>query len=55
MEYLIGFAGGFSGMLAEIASFNIIDDNIAIPVVAGAVMWSLYSLLLPSLNIFMLN
>lgn len=54
-EYLIGIAGGLVGMLAEIASFNIIDDNIAIPVASGGAMWLLYRLLLPSLNVYMLS
>ncbi len=54
-EYLIGVAGGFIGMLAEVASFNIIDDNIAIPVASGAAMWLLYRIALPTLNIAMLN
>jgi len=55
MEYVIGIIGGFIGMLAEIASFNIIDDNVAIPLSIGGIMWLLYQILLPSVNIYMLD
>lgn len=55
MEYLIGIIGGFIGMIAEIASFNIIDDNVAIPLSIGGIMWLLYWILLPSVNIYRLD
>jgi dolichol kinase len=55
MEYLIGMIGGCVGMIAEIASFNLLDDNVAIPLSIGGIMWLLYWLLLPSLNIYRLD
>jgi dolichol kinase len=48
-EYLIGFAGAFVGMIVESASR--IDDNLSIPISVGAVMWALYALFLPSLDL----
>ncbi len=55
MEYFIGMIGGFFGMLAEIASFDLLDDNVAIPLTIGGIMWLLYWLLLPSINIYRLD
>jgi len=55
IEYLIGMIGGFVGMLAEIASFDLLDDNVAIPLSIGGTMWLLYWLLLPSINIYRLD
>jgi dolichol kinase len=55
MEYIIGMIGGFVGMIAEIASFNILDDNVAIPLSIGGIMWLLYWILLPSVNIYRLD
>jgi dolichol kinase len=55
MEYFIGIIGGFVGMIAEIASFNIIDDNVAIPLSIGGIMWLLYRILLPLVNIYTLD
>jgi dolichol kinase len=55
MEYLIGMIGGFIGMIAEIVSFNLLDDNVAIPLSIGGTMWLLYWLLLPSVNIYRLD
>jgi dolichol kinase len=51
LEYFIGFAGVFFGGLAESYSFKI-DDNISVPISIGAVMWILYALFLPSINIY---
>ncbi|MBU2447143.1 MAG: dolichol kinase [Bacteroidetes bacterium] len=50
-EYLIGFIAVFFGGLAESSSLEI-DDNISVPISIGAVMWILYSLLLPSINVY---
>ncbi len=54
-EYFIGIAGGVVGALAEIFSFEIIDDNFAIPVSIAAAMWLMYLLFLPQLNIHLLD
>lgn len=50
-EYLIGIIGAVVGAVAEILSYNILDDNIAIPLSVGSVMWLLYTWLLPFLNL----
>lgn len=50
-EYLIGFVSVFFGGLAESSSLKI-DDNISVPISIGAVMWILYSLFLPSINVY---
>jgi dolichol kinase len=55
MEYVIGMIGGFVGMLAEIASFDLLDDNVAIPLSISGIMWLLYWILLPSINIYKLD
>lgn len=48
-EYAIGIAGALVGTIVEAASR--IDDNLAIPVSVGAVMWALYALFLPGLDL----
>jgi len=48
-EYLIGVLGAVVGSIVESAST--IDDNFSIPVSIGAVMWLLYALLLPGLDL----
>jgi len=49
MEYLIGVAAAAAGMVAESASS--IDDNIAVPVSVGLVLWALYALFLPGVDL----
>ncbi len=51
LEYVIGIIAAFFGAIAESASFEI-DDNLSIPLTIGTVMWILYSLLLPQINVF---
>lgn len=50
-EYLIGAVAALAGMFAEAASWKI-DDNLSIPFSVGIVMWALYLLLYPSVNLF---
>lgn len=50
-EYLIGFIAVGIGALAENISGSWADDNVTIPVSIGIVMWLLYSLWLPDLNL----
>ena len=50
-EYFIGTAAAFVGMLAEVLSSDILDDNLAVPLSIGATMWLLYLLFIPGLNI----
>jgi len=54
-EYLIGIIGAFIGTLAELYSFNLLDDNFAIPLSISSAMWLLYWLILPSVNIYALD
>ena len=54
-EYLIAVVSGIIGALAEVFSFDIIDDNFAIPVAIGAALWLMYFLFLPELNIYLLD
>lgn len=53
-EYAIGIAAAAVGAIVE-ASHIPLDDNISIPISIGAVMWLLYLLFLPSLNLFSLG
>jgi dolichol kinase len=53
LEYVIGIAGGAVGAVAESLSVKI-DDNITVPLCIGFVMWGLYALLLPGINLFAL-
>jgi len=54
-EYLIGIAGALIGTLAELYSFNLLDDNFAIPVSISGAMWLMYWLILPEVNIYALE
>ncbi len=54
-EYIIAFVAAIAGAVAEVFSFNIIDDNFSIPITVGAVMWILYTVFLPQLNVFILD
>ncbi|MCX8009904.1 MAG: dolichol kinase, partial [Ignavibacteria bacterium] len=51
LEYLIGIVGAAVGTIVESYSSEI-DDNISIPVSICLVMWGLYSLFLPTLNVY---
>ncbi len=53
-EYLIGAAAAFVGTLVEAGPTGI-DDNVSIPFSVGIVMWALYALFLPALDIFRLD
>ncbi len=51
LEYVIGIIAAFFGTIAESMSFEI-DDNLSIPITIGTVMWILYTLLLPQINVY---
>jgi dolichol kinase len=53
-EYFIGVIAAGIGAIVEASSIPV-DDNISIPVGVGAVMWLLYLLFLPSVNVFSLG
>ncbi|HEY9188240.1 MAG TPA: dolichol kinase [Bacteroidota bacterium] len=52
IEYIIGIIGALIGTLSELYSFNLLDDNFAIPVSISSTMWLLYWLLLPNVNLY---
>ena len=54
-DLLIAVIAGIVGAVAEVFSFDIIDDNFAIPVAIGAALWLMYALFLPELNIYLLD
>ena len=54
-EYLIGIAAAVVGTFVEVMSGEVIDDNLTIPISISLVMWALYALLLPSINVFALE
>jgi len=53
-EYLVGVAAALVGTLVELIS-GAVDDNLSIPISIGAVMWLLYVILLPSVDVFQLD
>jgi len=55
MEYLIGFIGVAFGAIVENICSGITDDNLAIPVVVGFVIWILYLFLLPQYQLIFQN
>jgi dolichol kinase len=53
-EYLIGAAAAMIGAVVEASAIGL-DDNLSIPLTVGGVMWLLYLLFLPALNLFKLD
>lgn len=53
-EYLIGFISAAAGCLVEAAPLPV-DDNLSIPFSVGVIMWGLYILFLPQVNVFALD
>lgn len=54
-EYFIGIAAAAIGAIVENISFGFADDNLAIPISIGAVMWILYLYFLPNLQLILPN
>jgi dolichol kinase len=54
-EYAIGAVGALLGTFVEAFSGDLIDDNLSIPISIGFIMWTLYAVLLPSVNIWRLD
>lgn len=50
-EYLIWIAGAAAGAVAE-ASASQVDDNIAVPLTIGLILWGLYWIFLPGVNLY---
>jgi dolichol kinase len=55
VEYVIAFVASIFGAVAEVFSFDIIDDNFAIPIAIGSTLWLMYVLFLPEMNIYLLD
>jgi dolichol kinase len=53
LEYAIGVGAAAVGAVVEAASTKV-DDNISVPLAIGLVMWALYALLLPTVNLYLL-
>jgi dolichol kinase len=53
-EYFIGAVAAFVGAVVEAGSWKI-DDNLSVPLSVGVVMWGLYFLFYPSVNLFALT
>lgn len=54
LEYGLWIAGAFAGALAE-AAISHVDDNISVPLAIGLVMWGLYWVALPHINLYVLQ
>jgi dolichol kinase len=50
-EYLIGIIAAAAGTIVEASSWKI-DDNLSVPISVGVVMWTLYFVFYPSLDLF---
>jgi dolichol kinase len=53
LEYAIGVFAAVVGAVVEAASTKV-DDNLSVPLAIGLVMWALYALLLPDVNLYLL-
>jgi dolichol kinase len=53
-EYLIGATAALLAAVVEASAIGL-DDNLSIPLTVGGVMWILYLLFLPSMNLFKLD
>jgi dolichol kinase len=54
-EYIIGLIAAFVGAFVENLSFGIADDNISIHFSVGFLMWGLYSLWFPEMELILKN
>ncbi|MEP0861096.1 MAG: dolichol kinase [Ignavibacterium sp.] len=54
-EYMIGFVAAFIGAIVENISYGIADDNLSIPLSVGFVMWALYLIVFPNLDLILPN
>lgn len=54
-EYAIGAAAAIVGTFVEAWSGDLVDDNLSIPLSIALIMWGLYALLLPAVNVFALD
>ena len=54
-EYLAGFVSTIVGAVAEVFSFDIIDDNFSIPIAIGFSLWAMYALFFPGFDVHILD
>ncbi len=54
-EYMIGLIAALIGALVENVSYGIADDNLSIPLSVGFVMWALYLIIFPNLDLILPN
>jgi len=54
MEYVIGVLGAVVGAFVESLS-GVFDDNLTVPLSISLVMWGLYAMFLPTLNVYQLG
>jgi dolichol kinase len=54
-EYLIAAVSTIFGALAEVFSFDVIDDNFSIPIAIGLTLWAMYAIFLPGFNVHILG
>lgn len=50
-EYVLAIIASVGGAIAELLSFDIFDDNFAIPLATGALMWLFYIGFFPEINL----
>jgi dolichol kinase len=53
-EYFIGALAAFVGAVVEAGSWKV-DDNLSVPLSVGVVMWGLYFIIYPTVNLFSLT
>ena len=53
-EYFIGFAAALLGAVVEAMSITV-DDNLSITFSVGGIMWLMYTVFLPAINVFALD
>lgn len=54
-EYYIGFIAAAIGAIVENISFGFADDNLTIPISISLIMWGLYLILLPNMQLMLPN
>jgi dolichol kinase len=52
---MIGIVAAFVGAIIENISYGIADDNLSIPLSVGFVMWALYLIIFPHLDLILPN
>jgi dolichol kinase len=53
-EYVIGFAAALFGSIVEAMPLAV-DDNLSITFSVGCIMWLMYAMFLPAINVFALD